>query len=179
MEKTSPDRRCFLGWCTNVVLALVGLLVAIPAFVYLCAPVRRKGGLDEPASGFLDVGPLSDFPENQWSLHVLEVEHRDGWTKGRTRHAVWVRRQGDRPEGVTVLSSICPHLGCPVDWQPDHARFACPCHGGVFDPTGHVVAGPPPRAMDPLPFEVRAGRLHVRWQDFQIGVGKPIPVSTG
>jgi hypothetical protein len=31
--------------------------------------------------------------------------------------------------------------------------------------------------MDPLPFEVRAGRLRVRWQDFKIGVSERIPVN--
>jgi hypothetical protein len=31
--------------------------------------------------------------------------------------------------------------------------------------------------MDPLEFEVRAGRLWVRWQDFKIGVAEHVPVS--
>jgi hypothetical protein len=29
--------------------------------------------------------------------------------------------------------------------------------------------------MDPLEYEVRAGRLWVRWQDFKIGVAERIP----
>ena len=51
---------------------------------------------------------------------------------------------------IEVLSSICPHLGCPLNWHPDHAEFVCPCHGGVFDAHGRHVAGPPPRSMDPF-----------------------------
>jgi hypothetical protein len=31
--------------------------------------------------------------------------------------------------------------------------------------------------MDPLEYEVRAGRLWVRWEEFKIGVGERIPVS--
>jgi hypothetical protein len=31
--------------------------------------------------------------------------------------------------------------------------------------------------MDPLEFEVRQGRLWVRWQDFKIGVPERIAVS--
>ena len=37
--------------------------------------------------------------------------------------------------------------------------------------------GPPPRGMDALAWEVRAGRLFVRWQDFKIGVETPSPVE--
>jgi hypothetical protein len=31
--------------------------------------------------------------------------------------------------------------------------------------------------MDPLEFEVRDGRLWVRWQDFRIGVAQHVPVE--
>jgi Rieske Fe-S protein len=93
------------------------------------------------------------------------------------RHAVWVRR-GPGEREVTVLSSLCPHLGCPVNWQAERAEFFCPCHGGAFDPAGRNVAGPPPRALDALEFEVRTGRLWVRWQEFKSGVAERVAVRT-
>jgi hypothetical protein len=31
--------------------------------------------------------------------------------------------------------------------------------------------------MDALAWEVRAGRLFVRWQDFKIGAARPVPVE--
>jgi len=46
------------------------------------------------------------------------------------------------------LSRVCTHLGCIITWEPDNTRFFCPCHAGVFSPTGEVLAGPPP---SPLP----------------------------
>jgi Rieske Fe-S protein len=110
-------------------------------------------------------------------LQSVEVVHQDGWKKSRMRHAIWVRRQGEGDDAITVLSSICPHLGCPINWHPQQSQFFCPCHGGIFAADGRQIGGPPPRPMDPLPFEVRAGRLWVRWQDFKIGVGERIPVS--
>ena len=79
---------------------------------------------------------------------------------------------------MTVLSSICPHLGCPINWIADKDQFNCPCHGGIFNADGAHVGGPPPRSMDTLDFEVRAGRLWVRWQDFKIGVPQRVPVTT-
>jgi menaquinol-cytochrome c reductase iron-sulfur subunit len=105
------------------------------------------------------------------------VLHEDGWKKTRSRHAICVRREEEGTGKITVLSPICPHLGCPITWHPDQGKFGCPCHGGVFDANGHHVAGPPPRPMDALQFEVRTDRLWVRWQDFKIGVAKQIPVN--
>lgn len=46
------------------------------------------------------------------------------------------------------LSRVCTHPGCVIKWQPDDDQFICPCHAGVFSPTGRVLAGPPP---SPLP----------------------------
>jgi menaquinol-cytochrome c reductase iron-sulfur subunit len=108
----------------------------------------------------------------------LDIARQDGWKKSRVKHAIWARRQGRGEGEVTVLSPLCPHLGCPLNWHPDQKRFQCPCHAGAFDANGQLVSGPPPRAMDALDFEVRAGRLWVRWQDFKIGVGDRVPVTT-
>jgi Rieske Fe-S protein len=177
MSNDSTTRRGFLNFVTSLLLCVLGFLVAVPAIGYLCAPLRRR--LEGVRSGpaFVDAGPLTVFPVGQWHLHVLELVHEDGWKRTRSRQAIWVRRQGESDADITVLSSLCPHLGCPVNWQPDQAQFFCPCHGGVFDATGRPVAGPPPRALDPLDYELRASHLWVRWQDFKIGVSERTAVS--
>jgi menaquinol-cytochrome c reductase iron-sulfur subunit len=113
----------------------------------------------------------------QWDLRPLEVLQQDGWKKTRVRHSIWVRREGQGDQAIIVLSPICPHLGCPVNWHADQSEFICPCHGGTFDAKGQHIAGPPPRSMDPLQFELRDGHLWVRWQDFKIGVADRVPVS--
>jgi len=42
----------------------------------------------------------------------------------------------------------CPHLGCPVLWSAERARFECPCHHAAFDArTGRVLFGPPRRGL--------------------------------
>ena len=63
-----------------------------------------------------------------------------------------------------ALSSVCPHLGCQVQWQAHKNRFYCPCHDGVFDPAGKARAGPPAKAGQSLahyPLKVENGLLFI------------------
>jgi Rieske Fe-S protein len=174
---SGTSRRGFLNALTNLVMVSLGLGVLIPAARYVLAPLWPKQRVEDAGPDFVDVGPLADVPVGEWRLLSLETVREDGWRKTRTRHAVWVRRPGPDNQDVTVFSSICPHLGCPINWHPDQSQFVCPCHGGLFDEAGRRTGGPPPRDMDPLEYEVRAGRLRVRWRDFKIGVGERIPVN--
>ncbi len=63
-----------------------------------------------------------------------------------------------------ALSSVCPHLGCRVHWEPQNDRFYCPCHLGAFDPEGRPTAGPPLSANQSLPeypLKVEGGLLYI------------------
>lgn len=54
----------------------------------------------------------------------------------------------------------CTHLSCPVYYSRDHQRLECPCHEGAFDAaTGKVLYGPPPRPLDAIEVELRAGQV--------------------
>jgi cytochrome b6-f complex iron-sulfur subunit len=44
-----------------------------------------------------------------------------------------------------VISAVCPHLGCTVQWR--ETEFDCPCHGSRFRPDGSVLSGPAPRGL--------------------------------
>lgn len=177
MGDTGANRRRFLGFLTNSVMTVIGLFVAIPAVGYFISPLRRRAGDGDAEAAFQDAGPLSDIPIGEWRLLSFEMVFQDGWKKTRAKRAVWVRRQDKGEQGITVLSSICPHLGCPINWHPNQSEFICPCHGGIFNNSGKHTGGPPPRSMDSLEFQVRAGRLWIRWQDFKIGVAERIPVN--
>lgn len=61
-----------------------------------------------------------------------------------------------------ALSSTCPHLGCQVQWQPQHGRFLCPCHNGAFDASGRAIQGPPADAgqfLSSFPLKIEEGLL--------------------
>jgi menaquinol-cytochrome c reductase iron-sulfur subunit len=177
MPAATTHRRWFLSFLTKVVLTVLGLCLALPALGYLWAPLRRKAASGEEGGGFVDAGAVTDFPLGEWRIRTVDVVHENGWETTRVGRAVWVRRNGTGDEAFTILSPLCPHLGCPINWSSGQSQFVCPCHGGTFNANGKVIAGPPPRDMDNLNFEVRAGRLWVQWQDFKIGARERVPVT--
>jgi cytochrome b6-f complex iron-sulfur subunit len=75
------------------------------------------------------------------------------------------RSAGGGAEDFIALSSTCPHLGCQVHWEAQRNRFFCPCHNGVFEPSGRATGGPPADAGQSLPryeLEVERGLLYIR-----------------
>ena len=74
------------------------------------------------------------------------------------------RGQGESESDFLALSSTCPHLGCQVHWEPQNDRFFCPCHNGVFDPTGTPLEGPPKQSglsLNQYPLKVERGILFI------------------
>lgn len=43
---------------------------------------------------------------------------------------------------LSLLSPICPHMKCRVNWNAADATWDCPCHGSRFDTDGAVIEGP-------------------------------------
>jgi cytochrome b6-f complex iron-sulfur subunit len=50
---------------------------------------------------------------------------------------------------IRVVSAVCTHLGCTVQWVAERNRWECPCHGSIFNNEGGVIKGP---ARRPLPW---------------------------
>lgn len=61
--------------------------------------------------------------------------------------------------GFVVLSRVCTHLGCLVQYDKKGKRLLCPCHAGIFDLDGKVLSGPPPKQLESIPLKVEGGSL--------------------
>jgi Rieske Fe-S protein len=57
-----------------------------------------------------------------------------------------------------AYSRKCAHLGCSVDYDPAARCLTCPCHRGSYDSrSGYVMYGPPPKPLDQIILQMRAG----------------------
>jgi len=96
---------------------------------------------------------------------------------GESINITRMARNGDSDDFI-ALSSTCPHLGCQVRWEAQNERFFCPCHNGVFDPSGVATAGPPGEAGQSLPrygLKVADGLLHIAVPPPQFAEGEGEP----
>jgi Rieske Fe-S protein len=80
--------------------------------------------------------------------------------------AAWLLR--DEHQKVRAFSTVCPHLGCSVDWNPQTTQFECPCHQSHFDGEGHCLSGPSPRDLDELEVVTTADEVKIRYQRFKL-----------
>lgn len=154
-------RRGFLGLLLAGASAVTAVLMAIPLARFALFPLRGKA----EEESWSDLGPPGAFPPAAPQAVAITLRTEDGWREAVTQQSVYVVHGPDgRPR---VLSSVCPHLGCTVQWRPERDRFVCPCHGGTFLPDGSRVSGPPARGMDALATRIVNGRLQVRFQYFR------------
>lgn len=159
------NRRSFFGALLAIGSAGMGAILAVPVLRYVLYPIYAKA----TGSEWSDVGELSEFAASKEPVRkTITFTQRDGWREVVSAQSVYVSRTADGQ--LEVLSAICPHLGCSVSWQANQDKFMCPCHGGEFKADGQHISGPPPRAMDRLPTQVKGGKLQVHFEYFRSNV---------
>jgi quinol---cytochrome c reductase iron-sulfur subunit, bacillus type len=145
----------------------LGAVVAAPAVAYVAFPLGHA--TVSGADGFVKVGKLDAFKPGQPTKVDVFADKRDAWNriiKVKVGSA-WVVREGDK---LRAYSTVCPHLGCAVDYDGDATKFKCPCHKSVFTVDGKVEGGPAPRPMDELELEEKDGLVAVRYRRFRQGI---------
>ncbi|MCZ7665292.1 MAG: Rieske 2Fe-2S domain-containing protein [Thermoleophilia bacterium] len=141
-RSTAITRRDFLviGLGLTGALAAAGLVAPIVryAFPKVRADVAARV-LVASTSQLTPLGEVVDFEYQETPSTLLQLQ--DGTYVG--------------------LSRVCTHLGCIIKWEPDNTRFFCPCHAGIFSPTGEVLGGPPPRPLPTLKVAVEGEDIWV------------------
>lgn len=156
------SRRSYLGWLMGLCTAGVGTVLAVPLIRFSLYPLRVK----TTEVQWSDAGPVSDFASLTTPVErSVTVEQIDGWRKEVSEKVVYVTKSSTSQ--LQVLSAVCPHLGCSVQWREAKREFECPCHAAAFGPDGSKLGGPAPRGMDTLETQIQNGRLMVRYQYFR------------
>ncbi len=184
-EAEGYPRNVFLEGATLGIGALIGGLVTLPVIGFALAPSFIDQGSED-----VNLGPLDNFPENQW--RITKFKSVTDEPEDVARRSAFIRYNGPAKDGqpsFTIISNRCVHLGCPVqptgvtskevetvetksgkvllaDTAP--SGFACPCHGGAYDTEGNRIAGPPVHALDRYEYSIINGEL-VLGQVFTVG----------
>jgi Rieske Fe-S protein len=185
------ERRSFLTCAAAIV---VGGIVAVFPFAaglgVLFDPLRRraKGASDVVADdvvNFVRVGPLDVLPADGIPHQfVLTDDVVDAWTRSPAQQvgtAFLTRTDSADGPKITACSSVCPHLGCAVDYNGAAGEFECPCHASAFAKDGAKLFGPSLRGLDPLVVKlVETGghrEIWVEYARFRAGIAERILVG--
>jgi Rieske Fe-S protein len=176
-DTSTTARRNFLSGIASIVIGgLISLTPIVSGLLFFLDPILRrrsnfKGG---DADGFLSVPnlSLSDLPDDGTPVRFeLRADKVDAWneSKNQTIGTVYIRKMpGDQ---ILVFNDTCPHLGCKVEYQEGKQSFLCPCHSSAFSLDGEPTNKIPPRKLDALESKIdSAGRVWIKYQDFQCGV---------
>jgi len=175
-EPVAEDRRGFIKFLSVVIGGLVSIIpFAAGIRAYLNPLTREKSSSGD---GFIKVTTLDAIPANGTPAKFSVVaDKEDAWNKFKNVSigAVYLRKVDGK---VKALHTVCPHLGCFIDYRSGKNDFYCPCHNSNFELDGAILSGVSPRAMDPLEIEVRnTTEVWVKFQNFQPGHDHPVPVS--
>jgi len=130
------NRRSFLDTLLNVGFVSTAAAIAYPVTRFLIPP---KSG--EPATASVVVAKTAALKPNSGIVF-----------KFGNKPAIIVRTADGE---VRAYSAVCTHLECTVQFKADTSQLWCACHNGIYDLSGNVVSGPPPRGLEKFIVNVR------------------------
>jgi len=167
-DKPAPHRRRFLKVTCGALCGGIAAAVGGPVIVSFLAPGRERtvtGGGDP-----MDYGKLDELPVGVPQKRDVIAETRDAWARSDAQQigSIWLVRH---PDHLAAFSAVCPHLGCTIYFDAQAQVFRSPCHDSAFaKDDGAWLKGPAPRGMDPLPLEIKDGRIRVTYKKFVLNI---------
>jgi menaquinol-cytochrome c reductase iron-sulfur subunit len=141
-EFHSVERRDFVTIVLAGLGSIIAGLVGLPALGYLIDPALRA----RKSEAWIPLGKLENFEIGKPTLATFTRSKVNGWEKTVSSYGVFVLRKSDAEQ--FVLSNVCTHLSCRVNWNEEKKQYTCPCHDATFSLEGEVLGGPPPRPLD-------------------------------
>lgn len=142
-------RREFLKKGLYTLLSLLGLGFLVPAGRVLLPKARKAREII-----FIPLISEDDLPRT--GVKKTEIVYTSSGKEVRKR--VFIVSSED---GFIVLSAVCSHLGCLVNYRREKGEFVCPCHGGRYDLAGRNISGPPPAPLTRFPVRIEDGKVLV------------------
>jgi menaquinol-cytochrome c reductase iron-sulfur subunit len=181
-EPAGSERRGFLRKFLAVVIGgFVSLFPAAAGLAVFVDPLRSRkpdssGGGQE---GFLKVASLDSLLVGSPRRVTVINDRVDAWNlfPQEPVGAVYLLRNDEG--SVLALNVVCPHAGCPVDFDPDKKAYQCPCHKSSFQLDGNILNpdSPAPRGLDSLLVDqekLKSGEVWIKFQNFQSGKAERI-----
>ena len=146
-------RRGFLGLLPLGALAGMAATLSIAAARFL-QPRAAATALAK----WTMVGKIAELNGPEPIQRNVTVAQEVGWTIANTEQTVFVLPA----QKHQVVSAICPHEGCPVEWDKEAKNFLCPCHDSRFSDSGVHLSGPSKGNMTPVASKIEDGVLQVQ-----------------
>jgi len=149
------SRNDFVKVTVGALGTIMGVVVGLPAIGYIISPALKK----QVTEAWIALGPIESYPIGIPTLFSFTRSKVNGWEKTVNSYGVYVLRGSEAESDILVLSNVCTHLSCRVNWDETTQQYQCPCHDAQFDIDGEVVDGPPPRPLDDFETKIEEGNL--------------------
>jgi menaquinol-cytochrome c reductase iron-sulfur subunit len=187
-----PRRGFFVKFLAGALGIIVGAVPFVTGLLFFLDPLIRDGkatpkgqegnnpeGVEKDEDGFVNLNVTIDALPADGTPQSVKVhdDKVDAWNKFLNVEVgtVWLLRNKD---GVTAFNTVCPHLGCSVDYRQWKSDFYCPCHQSTFDLNGDKLNPTPPRSMDQLEVKVKDGKnVWLKFQNFRGATSEKIAIS--
>ena len=182
-QEDQPDRRGFIKGASCAIGAAIGVVPMAAGVRMALDPLSRKGIAAD--AEFVRLAEVSDLEAGVPRKFAIVEDKRDKWSRYKDVPvgAVYLLLQkieeskSGEPK-VIAYNTVCPHLGCFVDYRPKQQDYFCPCHDSNFALDGTLKKGVSPRGMDTLEVEIRNGsEVWVKFQRFKANASEKIAIG--
>lgn len=109
-----------------------------------------------------ELGPASEISAKP---KFFLAKFRNGPGELMDEQKIYVRSEGgETGTKYVVLSAICTHLKCKIDYAEEGGKFKCPCHKSEFSLDGEVLKKPAKKNLPDYSdmLVVESGKLYLR-----------------